>query len=68
MPTSTPIDYVCRATWFFSDSTSFSASRLESLDDLVTEGHVLAAERSTSLIGHRFVFVKVSPTNAAIRF
>jgi hypothetical protein len=54
--------YVCRATWFFSDSTSFTASRLEATYDLVLEGHTLAAERSLTLVGHRFVFIHVTPS------
>lgn len=57
------IPYVCRATWFFSDSTSFTVSRLESdTYNLVVEGHALAIERSTFCVGHRFVFISVTPS------
>jgi hypothetical protein len=64
-----PLDYVCRATYFFSDGTSHTLSSLNnSLYDLVIQGNTLAAERSLLQVGHRFVFVQVTATAPALRY
>ena len=61
--------YVCRATWLLSNGTSLVESRLEgNAYELVLEGHTLAQKLSLTCVGHRFLFVRVTPSNPAVRF